>query len=299
MPISVNNTTCEKVYFTDSAHGYSNLEINNVLYNNVLVHSAPTFDTSIFDKSSFTQADIVYIMNNANPAGIALNDYRSKLVGKNVTLNNSTDTRTYMNGQWTIADINHKDMYSDSSVYTSNSIDLIATNSVIANRNFSSAEPYGKWSTSSIRTWLNGDFKNGFDSEVQALMSQMVVESYLPGTTSQSGGITVLANNNTTDYIKLLSDRELNLSTFGSYMSAREGTPYSDIFTAGAFDSSNTSRVRGSNTSSSGNIWWTRSVYCNDTAIVWIVYTYGYCNSNYNGDDYSCGVVPALRLKAV
>lgn len=256
------------------------------------------FDVSVFDKSSFSQADILYIMNNANAADIALSDYRNKLVGKNVTLNNSQDTRTYLPGQWTIADINHQDMYSDSNSYTLNSIDLIATNSVIANRNFSSTSPYGKWS-SSIRAWLNGDFKNGFDSEVQAIMSQMLVESYLPGTTSQSGGITVTANNNTTDYVKLLSDTELNCSTFDNYMSRREGTPYSSIFTSGTYNSSNTSRVRGSNKSSSGNYWWTRSVYCHDSANVWLVHTNGYCNTYYNGNGSSGGVVPALRLKAV
>lgn len=257
------------------------------------------FDVSVFDRSSFSQADILYIMNNVNAASIALSDYRNKLVGKIVTLNNSQDTRTYLPKQYVIADINHQDKYSDSSSYTANSIDLIATNSVIANRNFSSTSPYGKWSTSSIRAWLNGDFKNGFDSEVQALMSQMIVESYLPGTTSQEGGITVTANNNTTDYVKLLSDTELNCSTFGKYMSRREGTPYSSIFTSGTHDSSNTSRVRGSNTSSDGNYWWTRSVYCDNTDRVWNVHTNGNCYSYYNGNSYSFGVVPALRLKAV
>lgn len=254
------------------------------------------FDPSIFDNTSFTQAQIVEILNGVNDAGISLSDYRNKLVGKIVTLNNSADTRTYLPGQYIIADINHQDMYQYSTSYTLNTIDLIATNSVIANRTFSNTSPLGQWSTSDIRTWLNGDFKNGFDTEIKALMSQMIVESYY-GTGNQVGGITDAANNNTTDYVKLLSYTELNCSTFHQFMSAREGTPYSDIFTSGTYNSSNTSRVKGSNTSSSGNQWWTRSINSADTADAYYVKTEG----NMGGDHgyYSYGVVPVLRLKAV
>lgn len=272
---------------------YNGTAIDKIIFNNVEVFSG--FDTSIFDNASFTQPQIVEILNTVNGAGVALSDYRSKLVGKNVTLNNSQDTRTYLPKQYVIADINHQDKYSDSTSYTSNSIDLIATNSVIANRNFK-----GQWSTSDIRTWLNGTFKNGFDSEIQTLMSQMVVESYY-GKIRQSGGITEAANSNTTDYVKLLSETELNVSTFSSYMSRREGTPYRGIFTRGAYSDTNTSRVKGSNTSSSGNMWWTRTMYCSssNTGYVFYVYTDGDCSDISDSISLSRGIVPVLRLKAI
>ena len=265
----------------------------------------------ILDKDIFTQEDIIKILKS----GITLSDYRNKLIGKTVHLYNSADGRPYHLspslsnfGQYLIADINHQDKYDDSTYYTPNSIDLIAS-SIICVRNFSDRFPYAQWSTSSIRTWLNDTFKNGFDNEVQELMSQMLVESYVPGIDSESGGITETANYNTTDYLKLLSCVELNLSKFHNHMSTREGTPYSDIFTKESYKSSNISRIRRYN-KSYGNEWWTRSMYCDQTAIdvrylddittnVWLVNTDGDCATITNGNRYAYGIVPVLRLKAI
>jgi hypothetical protein len=273
---------------------YNGTPINTLRVNNINIK---LFDDSIFDNTSFTQAQIIEILNTVNRYGVSLSDYRSKLIGKTITLNNSQDTRTYLPGQYVIADVNHQDMYRNSTSYSSNSIDLIATNSVIANRNFSNTTPYGKWSTSDIRTWLNDTFKNGFDSEIQALMSPMIVENYY-GTVGQEGGINITANNNTTDYVKLLSYTELNVSAFDTYMSKVEGAPYSDIFTSGRYDSANTSRVKESYTSSDGNVWWTRSTNSVSTSNAWAVNTNGSCYFGSNGNSNSFGVVPALRLKA-
>ena len=252
---------------------------------------------SILDKDSFSQKDIITILKS----GITLSDYKDKLIGKTVYLYNSTDYRPYYispnSCQYVIADINHQDKHDDSSSYTPNSIDLIASG-IVCVRNFGSISPYGgRWSTSDIRIWLNDTFKNGFDNEIQELMSQMIVESYVPFTTLQTSDILPAVNNNTTDYVKLLSDTELNLSTYDKCMSEIEGTPYSDIFTSDAYDSSNTSRIKGYDVSYSGGyVLWTRSINFNNTDRVWSVSILGNCKYN-NLCISNYGVVPVLRLK--
>ena len=148
---------------------------------------------------------------------------------------------------------------------------LISKNIITKQNNVSVARNY---STSSVRTWLNGEFYNGFDNSFKPLIKQVKKTSRI----ESSGSIV------TEDYCWLLSLTEVGL-TFGTVV--EDGTLYSNIFTSDA------SRIKTYNGQASS--WLLRSSAPKSGGYDIDVNVYGNIGSNTSiGINYAPGIVVGM-----
>jgi hypothetical protein len=184
--------------------------------------------------------------------------YDSKYIGYKVQLSN---TATYNNGLWVIADVNHD----SANTRQRNCYDLISQDCFYSTA-FGSDQ---NWRNSSPRTYLNGTFYNGFSSAFKAHILN-------PKYKSQSTWYT-------DDYVILPSYKEVNGEST-SYAD-NEGIAY-PIFT------DNSSRIKYRSGTSTASSWWTRSR--RPSTNVWFVRSNGSMYNNYySSSNY---IAPLLRI---
>lgn len=182
------------------------------------------------------------------------------VVGYKVILSNSVD---YNDGLWVIADVNHNPDQT-------NTYDLIAEEA-FGIMQFETNDTGNRWRNSTLRTWLNDTYYNGFSSSFRRHMLQMVYPSF--------DGTTVTNYND--DFVILPSGAEIGLSDVEV---TAEGTKY-PIFT------DNASRIKNTfGTVSSAN-WWVRS---NTNTVVRMMYIH----VNGNGSSLVKTNYPAKRQVA-
>ena len=104
-------------------------------------------------KATYTEADMLKILNNGW--------YYRIFVGSEVQLNNSTATTNI----YQIIDMNHDN--------TNNTVDLMRKYTVKDNVTFGQNQYYNN--ASSPRVWLNGDYYNGFSTDIKNHMQTMAV----------------------------------------------------------------------------------------------------------------------------
>ena len=202
--------------------------------------------SNLYTKEVLSQEDLIYILDNAM--------FYKVFIGSEVELNNSVCGVK----RWVIGDINHDG--------TSNTIDLIAQHSVKDSTAFGSNQ---QWTNSAIRTWLNGTFINGFDTEILNRLQTMQVSTN---------------NAITEDKAKLLSGTEIGL--VHEYNITGEGTRYPSY----GF------HIKKNLDEDANTVWWLRSRRTgNGSAYVWGVGTSGYVSTDYAYTN-TCSVVPAIRL---
>lgn len=143
-----------------------------------------------------------------------------------------------------------------------------------------------KYESSSINTWLNGEFFNTLGSAEQAAIKQVKIP-YLAG--GGSGGTDQSGANGLSCKVFLLSGPEVGLAGAG-YM-PNDGAKLS-YFESGTGTSAN--NKRSANYGGSAAIWWLRSPTTGGTGRVWLVLPGGSCDFS-NASD-SCGIRPALIL---
>ena len=145
-----------------------------------------------------------------------------------------------------------------------------------------------KYESSSINTWLNGDYFSSLGTIEQATIKQVKIPYRKGGGTSgtdQSGANGLLCK------IFLLGGYELGWTTSDDQHFPVDGAKL-DYFESGTGTSANNKRIAYLN--GSATKWWLRSPYSN-TAGVWDVITNGdYLSSDYAS--YSRGIRPALII---
>lgn len=145
-----------------------------------------------------------------------------------------------------------------------------------------------KYESSSINTWLNGDFFNTLGSAEQAAIKQVKIPYRKNG---GSGGTDQSGANGLSCKVFLLSCYELGWTTSNSSMYPVDGAKL-DYFIAGSAGKS----LRIAHLNGTVNDWWTRSPYASGTSNAWFIQTDG--NSNSSGASKSHGIRPALVLRS-
>lgn len=171
--------------------------------------------------------------------GLFLNSkvYSKAAIGCKVTLANSVD---YNGGTWIIADVNHD-------ANQRNSYDLISLEGFGAQA-FNTDEVSSYWRDSTIRTWLNETFYDGFNSSFKTHMMNIRYDSN--------------DSSYNDDRIILPSFIEVGFTINDTGYYIPEGTKY-PIFTDDA------SRVRYTFGTTDANRWWTRSRDTETDGIIW------------------------------
>lgn len=139
------------------------------------------------------------------------------------------------------------------------------------------------YASSTINTWLNGDFCNTLGSAEQAAVKQVKI----PYCTGSKNGTVNSGVNGLSVKAFLLSSYEVGWTSSDYTYCPQDGAKL-DYFIAGT--GGNSKRV------APGNVfWWLRSQYLNDSYKVWCILATGgqYYYSSY---DYSAGIRPALVL---
>ena len=189
--------------------------------------------------------------------------YDSKYIGYKVQLGNSVD---YNNGLWIIADVNHD----SANTGQTNCYDLISEK-VFGERTYSSGSTW--WNNSTIRTYLNSTFYDGFGTDIKTHILSMKYKSN---------------SSWYNDNIIIPSCKEVNIT---SGISTVEGTQY-PIFT------DNNSRIKSIfNSTGINNEWWTRTMnYESDYGnyMIKIVYRDGSPQSMYYY--YNFHIAPLMRV---
>lgn len=151
-----------------------------------------------------------------------------------------------------------------------------------SNRQWDSAN-VNKYGSSSINTWLNGDYFSSLGTAEQATIKQVKIP-YRDGGMDQSGAYGLLCK------IFLLSGYEVGWTTRDNSDFPVDGAKlsYFDPRTSSFADYKRIANLNGSAT-----IWWLRSPDTNTTS-VWLVNSNGGYNAN--GASNSYGIRPALVL---
>ena len=141
------------------------------------------------------------------------------------------------------------------------------------------------YETSTINTWLNGDFFNSLGTTEQAVVKQVK----LPYRRGGSGGLDQSGANGLSCKVFLLGGYEVGWTTSNNQYFPHDGAKL-DYFTASSDgDSKRIAKLNGSATG-----WWLRSPYTGDTGIVCFV---GGNGSYYFGNaSISRGIRPAVIL---
>lgn len=140
--------------------------------------------------------------------------------------------------------------------------------------------------TSTVQSYLNGDFLNLFDSNIKSAIKQVKIPYYKNG---GSGGTTQQGANGLPCKIFLLSALEVHYEH--SYIDSGEGAALS-YFASCATNAADSKRVAYLNGSVAN--WWLRSPYTGNTSRVWHVCSDGDCSYRYAY--YSYGIRPAIIL---
>ena len=141
------------------------------------------------------------------------------------------------------------------------------------------------YETSTINTWLNGDFFNSLGTTEQAVVKQVKI----PYRRGGSGGSDQSGANGLSCKVFLLGGYEVGWTTSNNQYFPHDGAKL-DYFTASSDgDSKRIAKLNGSDTG-----WWLRSPYTGDTGIVCFV---GGNGSYYFGNaSISRGIRPAVIL---
>lgn len=143
------------------------------------------------------------------------------------------------------------------------------------------------YETSTINTWLNGDFFNSLGTTEQAVVKQVKI----PYRRGGSGGSDQSGANGLSCKVFLLSGYEVGWTTSDSSYFPVDGAKL-DYFESGPGTSADSKRIAKLNGSAAG--WWLRSPYTGDTGIVCFVGgNGGYYFSNAS---ISRGIRPAVIL---
>lgn len=140
------------------------------------------------------------------------------------------------------------------------------------------------YKTSTINTWLNGDFFNSLGSIEQSTIKQVQIPYY-----SLSLGNPIF---NLTCKVFLLGGYELGWTTRDYGFFPVDGAKL-DYFESGTETSANNKRI--ANLNGSADFWWLRSPNTDNTSDVWCILNNGHCNGRY-GASSSYGIRPALIL---
>ena len=203
---------------------------------------------NLYTKEYLTQEDMIYILENQMFYNIFL--------GSEVELNNSVGATN----RWIIIGMNHDG--------TENTFDLLAKHSMKDGIAYGSNQ-YWANTGCTIRTWLNGEFLAGFDSEIAAHITTMDVRTN---------------NAVTQDKVKLLSVAELGVTH--DYATVGEGTKYEHICPHVKYNSSKTA-----------NCWyWLRSRSTCNSSYAWCVDTYGNVDVGSTISNAGGSAVPVIRL---
>ena len=143
-----------------------------------------------------------------------------------------------------------------------------------------------KYESSSINTWLNGEFFNTLGSAEQAAIKQVKIPYRKNG---GSGGTDQSGANGLSCKVFLLSCYELGWTTSNSSMYPVDGAKLDYVIAGSAGKSLRIAHLNGT-----VNDWWTRSPYASGTSNAWFIQTDG--NSNSSGASKSYGIRPALVL---
>lgn len=222
-----------------------------------------TYKTKI-QNSALTQSEwIDFIESGCKEAAIKLGETGS-FIGKKITIANS-QTPEY--SSWIIIDFNHGN--------TSNTCDVQTENTVITYdiQNSSNVMDY---KTGRARSFLIGNYLNGFDSQIKNLLKTMNVPIY---TSDDSSTLQYLS-----DKVTLPSCTELG----GVNANAPEGVRY-PLYPNGN-NNADSSRIKaGASTN-----WWTRSRYFYTGGYYYLVGANG-AISRTNGTSY-LGLAPIIRF---
>ena len=145
-----------------------------------------------------------------------------------------------------------------------------------------------KYESSSINTWLNGEFFNTLGSAEQAAIKQVKIPYRKDG---GSGGLNQSGANGLLCKIFLLGGYEVGFTTNDNSYFPVDGAKLS-YFESGSGTSANNKRI--ANFNGSAGIWWLRSPYTNLTDQTWLVMPSG-INST-GGTSTPFGIRPALIL---
>ena len=143
-----------------------------------------------------------------------------------------------------------------------------------------------KLESSTIHSYLNGDFQNRFDSNIKDTIKQVKIpyrKNGGSGGTNQSGANGLLTKS------FLLSGYEVGWTTSDNTYVPVDGAKL-DYFTA-SFDGKS---KRIANFNGSATYWWLRSQDTSGTGTVWRVTASGVCNRNSASNSY--GIRPAIIL---
>jgi hypothetical protein len=165
-----------------------------------------------------------------------------------------------------------------------NSITFGAKNLMASTRTMNSSNTnVNGWSSSAMRTWLNGDFYNSLPENVKSVITEVSKK-----TCTGNKSTTI---NTTTDKIFLPAQVEV----YGSapYSLTNEGSQYAIFKNAGVTTSSYSALIKNlANGSGSAYDWWLRSPYSSNTTGFCIVYSSGNYTNSTAGNSY--GVCPCF-----
>ena len=143
--------------------------------------------------------------------------------------------------------------------------------------------------SSTIHSYLNGDFQNLFDSNIKGTIQQVKIPYRKNG---GSGGTDQSGANGLSTKVFLLSGYEVGWTTSDNQYFPVDGAKLS-YFESGTGTSANNKRI--AKLGGSATSWWLRSPYTSNTSGVWSVNTNGdYYNGRYAS--VSRGIRPAIIL---
>lgn len=228
-----------------------------VLYNNVWTNWKRANMNVDPTKMTFSQEEFISICN----AGLQ----SQMTIGAIIILNNEFCR------QYEVIDVDH-----DS---TTGTVDIMAHRQIYNMKAGSSGHDYN---TSDMRSFINNDFFESFDSDIMQLAKTMNVTTL--GTTNQ-------------DKVKLLSWKELGVTYNSSIMYNTDGGTQYPCFTAGAYNTDILDRWRGTGIliSNTGK-YWTRSATSADGNNYFSVTSTGALTYYTKGTTDTLGILPVLRF---
>lgn len=203
-----------------------------------------------------TEADFIRLLE----AGI----YSDEIIGYKVQLGNTVD---YNNGLQVIADVDHD----STNTGQTNCYDLISVDAFYLTTYGSS----GNYRDSTIRTWLNNNFYNGFNNNFKARIINPKYNFYYTQYND--------------DKIILLSGTEVGASYSGM---VSEGTKY-PIFANSSITTLDSTKVKYNNNVACDQQL--RSLYTSNSNYTWAVYNSGRYGYNLYYSQYN--IAPVLRVQ--
>ena len=142
--------------------------------------------------------------------------------------------------------------------------------------------------SSTIHSYLNGDFQNLFDSNIKGTIQQVKIPYRKNG---GSGGTDQSGANGLSMKVFLLSGYEVGWTTSDSRYFPVDGAKL-DYFESGTGTSANNKRI--AKLGGSATLWWLRSPHTSNMLSVWLVHSDGGSYNNYAS--LSRGIRPAIIL---